>query len=375
MHAASKVTPHAPLTRRPWRPLANTHWTLTLATIALIVGACDSSGLRPSASSAASAPPMLTPATLTPTSTPAVTRQPPETCPPDPGTIQASLEIQTPTGFETVDIQADPLPSPASVDPLEIPIVATLLGGVDVTVVIRMSGGPDDTAEIPALTADFLPFGTATTLPVSVEVDGTTASLRLPDRDLKGQLRVSVSWSTSCTSGDGTGAVGMSVVDSSVAAGCPSTATGLEANLAGFASMHATVGTVDVPLIITGWTGRWIADAGASDIPEFAGWDRDSAATAAPGASVVLSEAIADLALVSIRASTYLRADVVAYLEPDSTDDLGTLAVVRRPANAKGRAGIPVPLEPGSYVIEIEGVWLTPCLSLETYTAVSVDVR
>ncbi|MEO5704685.1 MAG: hypothetical protein ABIR64_06840, partial [Candidatus Limnocylindrales bacterium] len=60
---------------------------------------------------------MLTPATLTPTSTPAVTRQPPETCPPDPGTIQASLEIQTPTGFETVDIQADPLPSPASVDP------------------------------------------------------------------------------------------------------------------------------------------------------------------------------------------------------------------------------------------------------------------
>lgn len=356
---------------------AGPRWILTLATLAMVLGACDSSAPPPIASSSASAPATLAPPTLTPTLTPtqAVTPEPPETCPPDPRSIEASLVIQTPMSVESVDLQAGPLPSPASVDAQVVPIVATVLGGVDVTVVVGLDGGPDDAAVIAAMTADFLPFGTATTLPVSVKIDGSTAALRLPDRDLQGQLRVSASWSTSCASGDGTGAIGMRVVNSSVAATCPSTATGLDAAVAKFVNETVTVGTVDVPLIITAWTGRWITGAGASDSPEFSGWDPDNAATAAPGASVVLSETLADLQLVSIRASTFRQADVLAYLEPDSTEELGTYAVVRRTANAKGRAGIPMPLEQGSYVIEIEGVWLTPCVNLETYTAVSVEVR
>jgi len=324
---------------------------------------------------AASAPAPSPSVAQTPSPTIDVTPEPPATCPPDLSSIQGSLEIQTPTGFETLDLGAGPLESPVPVDALEVPMVATLLGGTDVAVVIRLDDGPDRVATITGMTADFVPFGTATTMPVLVDLQGPAATLRLPDVDLQGQLRVGASWATSCGTWDGSGAIGTSVVKASVAEGCPTTVAGLEAELASLASKHVTVGTVDMPLLVTGWSGRWILGAGAADIPEFAGWDRDATAVAAPGASIVLSETLAELQLVSIRASTFLRADVIAYLEPDSTDELGTVAVVRRPANARGRAGIPVPLDPGRYVIAIEGVWLTPCLSLETYGAVSVQVR
>lgn len=348
--------------------------TALLLAFALLAGACTAT--RPTTAPVASAMPSPSPAaTLVPTPTLTPTPPPPATCPPDPSSIQASLEIRTPTGVEAVDLAAGPLESPVAIDPSEVTIVATLLGGVDVSVVVRLSEGPDDVAVITELAADFLPFGTGTTVPVAATLNGSAASLRLPARDLAGQLRLSASWATSCGSWDGAGTIGTSVVPSSVAAGCPTTVAGLEADFTSLVGKHVTVGTTSVPLIVTAWSGRWTLATGAADIAEFAGWDRTTGAIASPGASIVLSEAIMDLHLVSIRASTFLRADVVAYLEPDSTDELGTVAVVRRPANAKGRAGIPVPLEPDRYVVEIEGVWLTSCLSLETYAAVSVDVK
>jgi hypothetical protein len=343
-----------------------------LGLVMVLLAGCD--GVRatgtPNATTPA-APSPSAPQTASPTTLP--TAEPPATCPPEPS--RAELVLQTGPGSESIPLDAEPLPSPASVDAAVIPIVATVLGGIAHDASVALDQGPADGLEITEATADFLPFGTATTQPVKATIGGGTVAFVLPDAALSGQLRFDLAWSGPCGTGAGTGSVGLTLVRKAVAAGCPSASDELATDVARFEDLRAKAGTLGIPLIPTGWSGRWIPGAGASDVPEFAGWDRDHAVTAAPESPVVMSETVDDLSLVGIQISIYTRADVLAFLEPDSAGELDTLAFIHRNANLKGRASVPAPLEPGSYVVEVVGAWLTPCLSLDTYSPFSLEVR
>ncbi|MEO8273218.1 MAG: hypothetical protein ABI620_04060 [Chloroflexota bacterium] len=311
----------------------------------------------------------------TPTAVPTleITPEPVATCPAAPS--PAELIFQTGPGTELIPLDGEPLPTPEVVDAASVPIVATVLGGVEHVATVSLDEGPVDGIEITEATADFLPFDTATTLPVKPTIDGGAVAIVLPDSTLSGQLRISVSWSGTCGTGDGSGSLALALVKSAVAAGCPATSDRLLAETAKLDGLQLHAGTLAIPLILTGWSGRWIAGVGASDIPQFAGWDQSRAVTAAPGALVVISETVDALSMVGIQVSIYRRADVLAFLAPDSTGELDTLAFIHRNPGPKGRASIPAPLEQGRYVVEVVGTWLTPCLGLETYSPFSLVVN
>ena len=110
------------------------------------------------------------------------------------------------------------------------------------------------------------------------------------------------------------------------------------------------------------------------DFPQFSGWDQVSSVAVQTGTSIVLRESIDDVSLISVRASFYRREDVEAYLDPNSTIELNTVDIQRRSAGAKGRIGIPVTLDPGRYVMEVQGEAQTSCLNLQTYQVISIDV-
>lgn len=345
---------------------------LVLTVVAVMAfGACD-------AALQTASPTVTSPGSTTsvPTSTPLptvpVTAEPAATCPSTPSS--AELAFQGGPETDLIPLDSEPLPTPEAVDAASVAIVTTVLGGVEHAASISLDDGLSGGITITDMTADFLPFDTASTLPVQTTIEGPTASLTLPDSTLAGQLRITVAWSGPCGDGAGTGTIGLAVARSSLAAGCPD-ADGLNEEVATFDGLRASAGTLSIPLILTGWSGRWVPGVGASDVPQFAGWDQVQAVTAAPEGPVVISEAIDELAMRDIQASIYLRTDVLRFLEPDSTGELDTLAFIHRNANVKGRASFPAPLEPGEYVVEVVGTWLTPCLSLETYSAFSLGVN
>jgi hypothetical protein len=331
------------------------------------------------------APPSAAPTTASPapTATPNVTAPPSLAPTPEPtvncaavGANEGTVALSTPVGFETIDLQDGPLETPEAVDGSDVPIANTVVGGTDLTAEIGVGNGLDASTSITSIQADFLPFGTTTTLPVGATSSGSTASLRLPDRRVDGQLRFTISWVTSCGSGNAVGTIGLTVVPSSVTAGCPTTPETLADGLAVLGkSPHLAIGALSLPTQIVGWSGRWILGDGATDGPQFAGWKSDPILTVASGDLILIRESIADLALVSIQAGFFRRADVDAYFDGTLTDQLETVLFVRRSANSKGRANIPATLDPGSYVMEVEGSWLTSCLAVDTYNAVSVRVR
>ena len=291
------------------------------------------------------------------------------------GTSQADIVLEAPIGFETVDLEQDPLESPVPVDPAEAPIVTTIVGGVELTADLAVGRGLETSTVIDTVVADFVPFGTSSTLPVAATFSGAVAVLRLPDQRVDGQLRISLTWTTECGTGGGSGTIALTVVPSSVTVGCPRSADGLADALAPLASARVTIGTLTAPLTLVAWSGRWISGDGTIDVEQFEGWDDARAVVAAPEAPIVFRESIDDLALVTLSASIYRHADVVEYLAAGSVDALATYGFVRRNANANGRANIPAPLEPGRYVMEVAASWQTSCLSVETYSVVSLEVR
>jgi hypothetical protein len=347
-----------------------------IALVALLVAACSgltptvgppAQSVGPSATTAATESPLPS-AVPTPTAFVA-------TCPTGTDTVPAALSLHTPTGFESIELGEDPLPSADAIDPADVPIVSTVLGNTGLPLELVGLDGPDRGLSITGMTADFLPFGTATTLPVKVTLDGPTGTVVLPDRDVSGQLRLSATWTSDCGEGAGTGSLALEVVKSSVAAGCPTTSDGLQDAVVAFAGTRITVGTLSITLVVTGWSGRWTEGVGATDGPEFGTWDQNRTTVVGPGESVQIRESVADLGLVSVFAQLFRRADVLDYLDADSTGELDTVMGLRRNANLNGRANIPMPLETGRYVLRLQGTWLTSCLSVETLTSVSVDVR
>jgi hypothetical protein len=344
-----------------------------LAVLALVGCETGGSSLIATVGPTASPSPSPSPTTL-PATTPATTPEPTPGCPAEGFESAAALSVLTAQGFLTMDLLPGAMPEPVLVDESIIPSEATLVGGAELTARLQADAAGGD-ATFSAVTADFLPFGTTTPLPVAATIDGSTITLRLPDQAVKGQLRIAVAWATGCGSGDGAVAVGIAIVESSAVAGCPTTEQGLTDRVDALQAARITIGTRQFAINIVGWSGRWMSASGIDDFPAFSGWDRDVSIAVAPEANVTIRESVDDLGLLSVRASTFRTPEVIAYLGPDSSGNPESVKVTTRSVNVNGRVNIPAPLEPGSYVFELESAWQTACLTLDTYHVVTVEVQ
>jgi hypothetical protein len=346
-----------------------------LATAAVAIAGCDAGGStqRPTPAPTVAPSPSPSPTTL-PQATPVATPVPTAGCPAEGFESAAALSVLTAQGFLTLDLLPGAMPTPVVVDESIIPSEAILVGGVELTARLQADVGGDD-ATFSSVTADFLPFGATTPLQLAATIDGSAITVRLLDQALKGQLRIAVAWSTRCGTGDGAGAVGITIVDSSAVAGCPATEAGLAGLVDALQAARITIGTRQFAINITGWSGRWMSASDIDDFAAFDGWDRDVSIAVAPEANVTVREAVDDLGILSVQASIFRRAEVIAYLEPDSNGNLQSVKVTTRPVNINGRVNIPAPLEPGSYVFELESSWQTSCLTLDTYHVVTVEVQ
>jgi hypothetical protein len=345
----------------------------------MLLAACGST-ITPTA--APTAPPLATPVVTPPppSATPIPTAAPP-TCSPSGSPQGAILGIRAID--ERAEIELGPIgdvptfepPSPdatPAVDP-DVTPAATVLGGTDLDLRLGIESFDGDSATITSLVAQFQPSEGAAA-DVEVTVVGDEASLRLPDADAVGTLRAEARWSTLCGDREGGGTIVLRVLDSSVAAGCPTTQDGLLQSVIALQDEQVAYDTLEVPIRITGWSGRWMLGNAVDDFPQFSGWDQVSSVAVQTGTSIVLRESIDDVSLISVRAAFYRREDVEAYLDPDSTIELNTVDIQRRSAGAKGRIGIPVTLDPGRYVMEVQGEAQAPCLNVQTYQVISVDV-
>jgi hypothetical protein len=234
---------------------------------------------------------------------------------------------------------------------------------------------PGDEPAITSIAVEFRPDGAPVWIQAATAIDGSIVTVTVPDVDAKGFLRATVAWTTNCDAGQGSGQLAIVILHSSVAAGCPTTGEGLQQALAPISNDFVTFDALTVPIDVIGYSPRWFEGEFTSDFGQFSGWDRDAGITVARDASIVMREDVDELSLISVRAAFFNRADVEAYLDPDSTNEVNTVDVQRRSAGVKGRIGIPVRLDPGRYVMEVASLMQTRCADLQAYSVVSLDVR
>jgi len=346
----------------------------------LLVAGCSSSGrATPPAPAATSVlPSAASTGSPTPASTPTEPPPTPFACPPLPSAVDASFALGVATGVVVMPLEpgvaVDPAASFAPIDPGDIVIEGTALGGTELRGTITIDELADDPSiAITAMTARFVPLDASSSSAVGVTPDGADAVITLPNRDADGRLMLEVDWSSSCGSGSAGGEIALTVVNSKVAAGCPTTDDAVFAALQDLGKLRITIGGLSEPLDIISWQTRWMPGNGVDDFGTlFPNWDRGAVITVAPGANVAVREKVDGLDLVSVRAPIYARADVDTYFETDAFPD--PVTVVRRNVNPKGNVNIPAPLDPGSYVFDVQATWRTSCFELQTTRSVSVKV-
>ena len=354
---------------------------LGLLGVALLVAGCIGFTGDPTAVPPTPAPTAIAGASPQPTVPPTQPPPTPFACPALPGAVTASLDLRTATGVVSIPLEPGvtvPMPSAsiAPIDPANVAIEGTVLGGTELRgdlVLEEFQGDP--AIVITALTARFVPLDASPSAPVVPALDGASIVLTLPDKDAVGRLLLQLDWNTSCGPGEGGGAAALTVQNSTIAAGCPTTADAMLAAVRDAADLHITIGGVPEPLDVYGWSARWTIGNGVDDYGTlFPNWDRSVVITVAPEAFVAVREKVDDLHLVSVRASIYNRADVDAYFAPNSSQEIDPVTVIRRDVNPSGNVNIPAPLDPGTYVFDIDATWLTSCFELNTTRSVSVKV-
>ena len=340
---------------------------LRVATLVLVLLTVGCSGpaptLRPTAV------PTAVPVTPAPTVTPTI-----DPCA-DPSTSESSLVIHGIEGLLALELAAgDPGPA-ATVNPFLSEATEPVLGGAaNLELQVELANGAAATAvQLDSITADFVPFEATASEPVSATVDGATATLELPSRDVSGVLRVSAAWTTACGPGSGGGKLGLKVLDPGLAAGCPTTSDGLFEQVTELQATTLRVGTLRIPIGIVAWSGRWTDASAIDEVPQFAGWDTSIATTVPAGENLPVKDTLGDgIDYLTLRFAFYHRADVEAFLA-GTLDEISSVDVVRKNPSATGGVSVPLEFAPGAYVVEIQGTWQTACLNLDSYTAVSVD--
>ncbi len=336
----------------------------SLLAVAVIVAACG--GTQPTPTPTVQ--PTAAPATPVPTLTPTI-----DPCS-DPAAMEVSLRIRGIEGlFGFQLISGDPGPA-ATINPFILEPTDPVLGGTAVVDLhVEIADEEVEGVELVEIVLDFVPFEATASEPVPATIDGDQAMLQLPDRDVSGLLRVAASWTTQCGPGSGGGKVGLKLLDSSVAAGCPTTSDGLLEQVGELQATTLRVGSLRVPIGIVAWTGRWTDASAIDEVPQFAGWDTSIAASVAAGENLPVKDTLGDgIDYLTLRFAFYQRADVEAYLA-GTLDEISSVDLVRKNPSATGGVSVPLEFAPGAYVVEIQGTWQTSCLNLDSYTAVSVD--
>jgi hypothetical protein len=309
----------------------------------------------------------------TPTPTAAPTATPDPCADPEPA---ASLLVRGIEGLVSLELlPGDPGPA-ATINPFLSEATDQVLGGpAEVELQVELADGQTAGVALETVVADFVPFEATASEPVAASIDGATATLELPSRDVSGVLRVSASWTTPCGPGSGGGKLGLKVLDPALAAGCPPTAEGLQAQVEDLQSTTLRLGGpsgLHVPIGIVSWSGRWIDAAAIDEVPQFAGWDSAIAVTVPPDTTMNVKDVLDGTDFTLLRFAFYKRADVLAWLD-GSLIEISTVELVRKNPSATGGVEVPLEFAPGQYVVEIQGTWQTPCLALESYAAISVD--
>ena len=336
--------------------------------LALVLAGCGSAVATPKPPTAAPTP--------APTATAVPTLEPTADPCADSASTGASLELHGIDGLLSLELDAgDPGPG-ATISPTVIEATDTALGGpTDVVLQLGLDDTDDASIELISLTADFVPFEATMAEPVSVAIDGRTARLELPGRDVTGVLRVAAAWTSPCGEGNGGGRLGLKLIDPRLSAGCPPTSEGLREQVE---ALQATTlrlggpGGVQLPIGIVGWSGRWTDAAAIDEVPQFAGWDTAIVVSVPAGATMNVKDVLDGTDFTQLRFAFYERSEVVAWLD-GSRDELTPVDIIRKNPSATGGVEVPLDFAPGRYVVEIQGAWQTPCLDLDTYVVVSVD--
>lgn len=336
-----------------------------LLAVALVGAACGESAATPTLTSAPTAVPTPSPV---PTSAPTV-----DPCA-DPAS-GASFELHTIDGLVELPLTAgDPGPA-ATINPTIVEETNQMLGGTALLELgVDLNVNPAS-VRLRTVTADFAPFEATESVPVEATIDGSTATLHLPGREVSGLLRVAATWSSACGEASGGGRLGLDLLDPSVAEGCPATSDGLQAQVVDLQKTTLRVGGpagVKLPIGIVGWTARWSDAAAIDDIPQFAGWDTGVVVTVPAGSTMNVKDVLDGIDFTSLRLAFYRRADVTAWLA-GTLDEIASVDVVRKNPSATGGVEVPLDFPPGQYVVEIQGAYQTPCLRLDTYAVLSVD--
>ena len=322
-------------------------------------------------SAAPSPTPTLAPtaaATLPAVATPVPTTDP---CAGDPASVESGLSVPGVDGVVLIDLEPDAPGPSAPIDP-SVEIAGTVLGGPTSVRLFVERPGVAEEPRLVDVVADFMPTGATEPEPVSATIDGSRAFLDLPSSDVSGVLRVAASWSTTCGPASGGGSIGLQLLDPAIAEGCPTTSDRLQAQVDDLQATSLRIGTLDVPIGIVGWSGRW-TDAGAiDDFPQFSGWDT-AIVIGAAGETLPARDVLGDgIDYTRLRFAFFDRADVMAFLE-GSLDEVPVVEVVNRNPTGSGRMNIPMEFPPGAYVVEVQGTWQTPCLNVDSYAVVSLD--
>ena len=347
----------------PRSALTSSLHTATLALVLLTIG-CGSPAATARPTVAPTAVPVTPEPTLTPTADPCA----------DPDSSEAALVLHGIEGILALELAGgDPGPA-ATINPFLTEATDPVLGGpATLELQVELAGVEAAGIELDEIVADFVPFEATTSEPVVATIDGASVTLELPDRDVSGVLRVAASWTTACGPGSGGGKLGLKVLDPALAAGCPTTSDGLQEQVMELQATTLRVGGLNIPIGIVAWSGRWTDASAIDEVPQFAGWDTSISATVPAGENLAVKDTLGDgIDYQTLRFAFYDRADVSAYLA-GSLDEISSIDVVRKNPSATGGVSVPLEFEPGPYVVEIQGTWQTPCLNVDSTTAMSID--
>lgn len=384
------------MTRRPLVILLGTRRLLALATIALILAACDVATRSPSPSLIPSpaAPSQVAIATQIPTVPPTPGPSPNRDCP----TIESLFaehpfyaDAQIDPGIARVDLQVtsiapvwDPsarvIPQPREVDS-GYPDPGVILGGREFTTHPSyfgyLAGGA---SKLQSATVTFTPdnqsaIGLASRfVPGNENFDQVAATV--PDIEGDGLLALNLEWTDDCFRFTAMGSTSVRIVPKVATEGCSLNQDHWADDVGGLFDKGITVGSTKQDLFPTSFSARYVNEGTGGDPPNWAyEWKQHPGGiTASSGGWLEVSDSVKSRHLSVIDAELIRRTDAIS-LANDWTAAVSALWNHRPTPRADGSFRIPVAAEPGRYVLVVRFAFTSTCLMGTATSAFSLEVK